>query len=78
MDSILETEVNAMITRRILAYHQSLVDGGQIREVTLAGISPPTSDYSQSERRHSETFSECPAPPRNEPPLRLVGVGEGV
>jgi hypothetical protein len=57
--AILETEVDAMITRRILRYHQSLIDNGQIREVAL---NPPASDYSLSEHTHSDDLSEGLAP----------------
>jgi hypothetical protein len=59
MDSTLESEINAMITQRILAYHQNLIDGGQIREFA---VNLPAFDCSQLERRHLDGRSKGLAP----------------
>jgi hypothetical protein len=64
MDSTLETEINALITHRILAYHQSLIDGGQIRESLNLGpeANHLSSGYSQSAHRLEETAVTDPVP----------------
>jgi hypothetical protein len=55
----LEAEVDAMITQRILLYHQSLIDNGQIHPVELKGpLNHPASDCSLSEHTHSDDLSE--------------------
>lgn len=43
MDRVLKSEVNALITDRILAYHSQLIETGQIQDVELKGPSaiPP-------------------------------------
>ena len=59
-------EVDAMITLRILAYHQGLIDGGQIREFEIKGpsASPLVSDCSHLEHKHKpHDLSGDPAPP---------------
>jgi len=50
MNETLRVEVDAMITNRILTYHQGLIEAGQIREFAAKppGVSRPVSDCSQS------------------------------
>jgi hypothetical protein len=69
MDSTLQAEINALITRRILAYHQSLIDGGQIREFENHGpeANRLVSDCSQSEHRLAETALRDPVPLQGAP-----------
>lgn len=49
MDKLLESEINALITRRILNYNRKLIKTGQIEDVPLEGPSAihPSSYCSQ-------------------------------
>lgn len=59
----LEAEIDAMITQRILLYHQSLIDNGQIHPVELKGpTSHPVSHCIPSEHKHSDGPPEGLAP----------------
>lgn len=60
----LTTEIEAMITQRILAYHQNLIDADQIDDVDLKGpqVSRPPSYCSQLEHRQTDDPSEGLAP----------------
>lgn len=62
MDKLLESEINTLITKRILVYHSQLISTGQIEEVALKGPSaiPLFSHYSQSACMQTDGPSTSP------------------
>jgi len=69
MDKILALEIDALITKRILAYHSQLISTGQIQSVDLEGprANPPLSHCNRSERMQKDDPSEGLAPHQGEP-----------
>lgn len=78
MDKLLESEIDAQITRRILAYHSQLIETGQIKAVELKGPSAihPPSHYNQSAHMQKDVPSINPAPHQGEPIQSNLGVHE--
>ena len=64
MDATLQSEINSLITRRILAYHSQLIENGQIQVVEIPGprAIPPFSHCNQSEHMQMDDHSINLAP----------------
>jgi len=62
-------EIDALITKRILEFRKTLIETGQIKEVSRSGpqVIPPVSHYNRRERMQGYVHLEDPALHQCEP-----------